>query len=250
MSVAARWTTLGWVTLGWVTLGCVTLGWVTLGAQAPAAAAPPAEEVQEAIADAVRQRRALSPAERVLVSNVQPSNPKVYAKARSIVGVELPPGETGVNSVTALVRLEGQSDAPVWVLARVQVERQVIVARHAIARGAELRQEDLELRWQSTARAGEVALRADELVGKRTKSALRPGDAVDPTRVEAPPIVQRGDDVHVRVQGRGFVLTSPGEILDRGGRGELVRVRVHSTGKIVQARVHSPQSVEVVMGGI
>jgi len=202
--------------------------------------------VRDALVEAARERLALGAATELEVGRLRPAEADVLRRGR-LVSVVLPPGETGHGRVTARVTVDaGPRHGGVretWVMAEVRARVPAVVATRRLARGDMVQARDvtLALRPAEEPALGDVAL----AVGRVTRHALEPGDAVGPHALELPTLIRRGDRVQARVSGPSFNLRAAGEALGRGAMGESVAVRVTMTGKVVYGRVTGPGEIEV-----
>jgi flagella basal body P-ring formation protein FlgA len=104
-----------------------------------------------------------------------------------------------------------------------EVRRGVVIVREGVARGHELRAQDvsIERRWVSlTARPADP----EEAVGALARKSLAAGELVEARHVEPPVLVQRGDLVMVRAFVRGMVVRREAHALEAGRRGETIEL--------------------------
>lgn len=205
-------------------------------------------ELQSRLAEAVRARAGVAPGAQVIVKGVKASNAAALKKARSVVSVELPPGEKGLGKVTASVTVSDKSghEEDLWVTARVEVALPVVVAARDVARGVTVAPADVKLETRSGLR-GEAFVDVAEVIGRQTRRPLRKGDVLDPRSVTLPIAIERGDIVDAVVSGAAFVVRSRAEARESGAVGDVIRVQLlGGAKKIVRGRVVSAQLVEVV----
>lgn len=216
-----------------------------LAAAVPANAAVDAE-LREALSIAARERAALPASATVEVGDLRPADRDLLDRARGVVAIELPPGESGTGLVTARAFLDvpGEAGAFTWVTVRIDARVPVVVASRDLARGAVLGADDLaiEPRPFEPGRLTDPAAAAGRVLGR----ALPRGAALGATWLRVPDAVRPGETVRVWVRSGPVVLATKGEALERGAAGEPVRIRLASSGRVVEARVESPGRVEVV----
>lgn len=138
------------------------------------------------------------------------------------------------------VRIEQEGEVVARVTARIGVAASapVVVARHAIERGAVLRAEDVDVAERSLAGAPPSALReVSDAIGKQTRVALAGGRPIVAQSLVARAAVRKGDPVRVIIDTPALRLSVPGEALQDGGEGDPVRVRNASSGKELTAEV-------------
>jgi flagella basal body P-ring formation protein FlgA len=117
-----------------------------------------------------------------------------------------------------------------------------VVASCAIARGTLLIEEDLRIEMLSNPRA---LMDTGLAVGRITRRNIREEEVITASMIELPRLIRRGDDVTARLTGGGFSIQTTASALDHGAMGDLVAIRILATGKVVNARVTGPSSVDI-----
>ncbi len=226
----------------WLTTFALLLAFPT-----PASAQPDEDSVTAAIIEVVRERAGLSSEAVITVRNLRPSDRSLWRRAKKLLSVVLPPGETGTGSLTARVQVStggnGGSTASLWVMGRVEHHFPSVVATRPIARGTLLTESDIRMELGSNPRGlgdGRLA------VGRVAKRMIRPGEFIEAGVLRLPIVMKRGDLVNAYVHGEYFEIHARGEVLSQGAVGDTVRVRVLSTGRTVHGRVTDPASVVVL----
>jgi len=214
---------------------------------APASAQPDEETVKAALIEVVRERAGLSSEAVITVRNLRPSDRSLWRRAKMLLSVVLPPGETGTGSVTARVQVStggnGGSTASLWVMGRVEHHFPSVVATRPIARGTLLTADDIRMELGSNLRGlGDERL----AVGRVAKRLIRPGEYIQASILRLPIVMKRGDLVNAYVQGESFEIHARGEVLSRGAVGDTIRVRVIATGRTVHGRVTDRETVVVL----
>ena len=122
---------------------------------------------------------------------------------------------------------------------------EVVVAVRAIAKGAEVRPDDVSVeRYDGGALAQYLTSRADA-VGRIARYAVAPGTVLRKNSVRPPRLVRRGDRIKVFVRAGGLVVTLDGSAMSNGGEGDSVRVRNARSRRIIEAVVIGPGEAEV-----
>ena len=85
----------------------------------------------------------------------------------------------------------------------------------------------------------------DEIVGQRAKARIRRGSVLRREMFEPVPVVHRGDIVTIFVETESFRITAPGEVLEEGGEGDVVRVCNLTSKNKVYGFVRDSKQVEV-----
>lgn len=130
---------------------------------------------------------------------------------------------------------------PAWELrarADVSLSVPVVVARRNLARDELLTRETMMLREVDLAGVyGDFITDIRMLTGQRARRAIRSGQVITLSQATAPLMVSRGDQVLIRVEGNGVQASMTGEALQDGSKGQSIRVRNHSSGRVVTAWV-------------
>jgi len=210
------------------------------------AASPIEEQIAEAIEEEVREIVSHPDVAEISVTNLRPSDKTLLRRAKKLLSVVLPPGQTGTRRVTAQVQVipSGQRKvAFLWVVAQVDVRIPSVVAARAIARGTLITEEDLAIEMLSDPRS---VMETGLVVGRITRRNFREGEVIRQSMIELPRVIKRGDDVTASISGSGYSINTSGNALDHGAMGELISVRIFATGKVVNARVTGPANVTII----
>jgi flagella basal body P-ring formation protein FlgA len=153
----------------------------------------------------------------------------------------------GNVSVTLTFVVDGRKIRRVPLSGRVSITRDVLQAARNIQRGDLIRAEDVLQTVKTTMRMnGDVLMDAGEAVGKRASRSIRAGRAITSAMVEDPPVVEKGSDVTIVAENDILRITTRGEALEEGRRGDRIRVRNLGSGKEITSTVRGPGRVDVV----
>lgn len=137
---------------------------------------------------------------------------------------------------------------PQWELrahARVSLVVPVVVARRNIARDEVFDRSTMKLEKRDLARVyREFVTDTRLLSGQRARRSVRAGQVISLSHAIVPLLVQRGDQVVIRVKAPGVYASMTGEALQDGSKGEGIRVRNLSSGKVITAWVVEKGVVE------
>jgi flagella basal body P-ring formation protein FlgA len=135
------------------------------------------------------------------------------------------------------------------VSAQVTLPPAIVVALHAMPRGATVRASDIQLQRLApgTTAAGGFQT-AEEVVGKEAVKAIAPGQMLDANYVRPPVLVHNGEVVTIYGRNAGIVIRMPARAHENGAQGELVSVESLLDRKTILARVCGLQEVEVFGG--
>lgn len=160
----------------------------------------------------------------------------------------LPHGRDPSRASTVGVRCTDEAPWTVYVTVRSQVFAEVLVARRGLSRGNRIDPEDLKTESRDVSRErGGWLQDPEQLEGMQVRRTIRRGDVLTMNHVEEPRLVTRGSRVVIEAtQGERVRITSRGEALEHGNRGDRVRVRNLDSNREIEGRVVGPDRVEVV----
>lgn len=138
-------------------------------------------------------------------------------------------------------------DTPGWryeYVVRGKLSAMVAVAAAPVNPGQPLADEQVTLERRDVSlipdAIGDPALAA----GQTSRRALRAGDVLRSGQLAAPLLVKRGDPVLMLARHEAVEVSTSGEALDAGSRGQVVRVRNSASGQVVRMRVTGAGTVE------
>lgn len=144
------------------------------------------------------------------------------------------------------VRCEGERPWTIYVPVRVTRSEDVVVLARPLQRDAVLAAEDLTtVQRDVAALSAGYFTRPEDLVGHRVKRSVAAGTVLTPVIVHRPPLIARGDRVTLVSGGSAVSVRAPGEALGDGRRGDRLRVRNLSSGKVVEGVIRGRGHVEV-----
>lgn len=194
----------------------------------------------------VRRRAQLGQDADVHVAAVRIAHAGFSSGAIAVKRVELPVGEDGLGRVAAkalLVATDG-SESWTWVQAQVDASVPTVVAAHALKRGTTLGPADLDFKMLPLERYAVTQL--SQPVGQLLKRSVRAGEPLRVTWLTAPMAIQRGDRVETIVHRGSVFARGSGEAAERGRVGDIIRVRLTHSRRILRARVLDSRRVEVI----
>ena len=147
--------------------------------------------------------------------------------------------------VELIVDAETQKALTVTVDARFF--RPVLVTTRSIRRGTVLADDgavELVERDVTSARHGYFT-NLDELLGLRARRPVGFGVVVSHRHVEEIPVIQRGDDVEMRVTSANMQMSTAGVALQDGAIGARIRVKNVASGKVLYGKVVDAATVQV-----
>ncbi len=132
----------------------------------------------------------------------------------------------------------GKSVKTIAVTVDTRFHKEVLVAKRQIRRHETLSEQMVELAMRDvTSLKGGYFTGFEQLVDNRTKRSVGVGAALSADHVEPVPVIMRGDDVALVVEGDGIWISAGGVAIQDGGVGSRIRVRNRDSGRIVQGTV-------------
>ncbi len=212
----------------------------------PAHAQVTQRQLNEAMTESVERHPELIPGSRIKLSHVRAASPGLLARAQTIQRVEVAKGQGPTGLITARVWLDVPSDPGVWtwVRARSQALVPTIVTIRDIDRGATLTRADIAIVHKAP--HPRAHSNPSQVVGKRTRRQLRSGETVMDSWIDVAPLIQRGDHIEAAIQSGSLNVRAPAIAMQRGGSGEVIRLKIPTTGRVVHGRIVSSKQVEVL----
>lgn len=150
------------------------------------------------------------------------------------------------NRFRATLTAAGASGHQVEVAGRVEAMVDLPVLNRHMMPGEIIAERDIAWQRVSTRRATTTAIsRLGELVGQTPRRPIASGQPIRMTDVVPDYLVQKGDVVTIVLQNGKMTLTARGSALQRGARGDVIRVRNSQSRKTVEAQVASTDTVIV-----
>lgn len=180
----------------------------------------------------------LPPLERFAVADVGDFDVALSAHPQQVMAGWVP--------VTLAVSSGGETLRRGVVTVRVEAERNVVVTRRSLRRGAVLAASDLIVEPMPVSDLPEGWL-ADSApaVGKRLKRSLAAGAPVSAQQLEQPPAVRRGQRVKLELRHGGLRIEGFGRAQQDGRPGEWIRVRNTASNREVTGRVSEDGVIRV-----
>jgi flagella basal body P-ring formation protein FlgA len=134
----------------------------------------------------------------------------------------------------------------VWATVYIEVLTEAVVTKRPLKRHQLITEDDVTLKKVDLSRVrSNVFSSYEEVVGKRTKTAIGVDVLLKTDHIELPPLVKRGDVVVIIAESEGLRVTALGEVRKRGCRGERIRVMNLDSKKGIYARVVDANTVTV-----
>lgn len=135
-----------------------------------------------------------------------------------------------------------------FVPVTLAIHRPVVTTVRPLSHGETLLAPDLTLTELDVSRlSGQYLTALKEAVGMSIKRPLGQGSAVIAEHLQPPLLVRRGDTVVISAAGSTLAVKMAGVAMTDGRRGEQIRIKNNSSGKVVAGRVAAPGLVEVLL---
>jgi flagella basal body P-ring formation protein FlgA len=215
------------------------------GPPATAARRPSASpDVDAAIHRALQAR--LGPEAEITINEVQ----MLTRPARPVIDARLAPDARLGQTLHVRLATTGDRGTVAWTdFAEVRIRVAMVHAHaaHALSRGSEVADEDVETARHDMTE-GPMARwpQASELVRGRALRDVAPGSCLGRTSVAAPLAVQNGQTVTAIARVGGVEATASLIAAGSGVSGAIIRVVNQQSRRVMRARVVSPGIVEIV----
>jgi len=150
--------------------------------------------------------------------------------------------------LTAQVRCDGRAPWRIYVPARIEQLRPVVVARETLNRGEVIQAGQLaQVEHDINSALRGYHTDPAELVGMVATRQINANSVITPADVAREQIIRRGDRVTLVSENRGFSVSARGEALTAAGVGDRLRVRNLNSQRIVEGIVQSRDEVRISM---
>lgn len=130
-----------------------------------------------------------------------------------------------------------------WIV-RAEVSALVVVAAADVPANRPLAEAELAMERRKLTELADALPAPDAAVGQASTRPLRSGQPVLARFLAQPMLVRRGESVTIVARNAGIEVQVAGEAVEPGRRGEVIKVRNASTGKVIRARVVDSGVVE------
>lgn len=155
------------------------------------------------------------------------------------------PGQTGMPTSVGVRCPEGAAWS-LYVPVQVQVIADVLVLTTPVSRGEHLRPDQVRLEPRDISRMHSGYLNNVEAIeGMVLLRQAQLGTVVSQSLLERERVVRRGEHVTVSINTSVLAVTMSGEALSDAARGDKLKVRNLSTGRVVEGTVSAPGHVVV-----
>ena len=237
--------------LGFFLVGCGLFLLMSLGSIAEGKTETGVEVPEENIHDAVVQflmkTHPWSNAE-VRVRDVRIPGRVVLSGPLENVSMRVPSNTRYLGRTSVEITFNGgrSSHKKIWVSTYLEVLGPVVVVKRPLARNQIISAEDIGLEERDLAKVPPGAMTNLNLaVGKRAKRTVGVGTVLRTAMVDKPMVVKRGDVVKMMIDTARLRITTLGQVEERGGIGDTVRVINLDSRKRVYGEVLDSRTVRI-----
>ena len=157
-----------------------------------------------------------------------------------------PPGAKSHGNTTVGVKCAGPKPWSIYVPARVAAFANVFVFTSALPARTPISEEHLQMQKVdvSTTYFGTYNALQD-IVGYETRYPVRAYEVVSSNKIQMPKLVKTGESVTIISKFKGIAVRASGTALTDGVKGDRIRVRNHSSKRIIEGYIDSPSTVVI-----
>lgn len=197
--------------------------------------------VQDHTATLIRQeaRRKRWPDYQARMNIFIPAEASEYRACRQKLAVSLSGAESpDLHRLRFNVSCGDRQDWESSVTVKPDIYLPVIIAKTAIERGQVLSHVDVTTKKININRTrGEYLTQAEDVAGMTVKRRIRARQPITKHQLEMPLLVERGQRVMMVAEHNGVEARTAGEAMRKGRKGETIKVKNQSSGKVVTAVV-------------
>jgi flagella basal body P-ring formation protein FlgA len=148
--------------------------------------------------------------------------------------------------LSVLFKVNRRLEKKIWATVNIEVLTEMVVTKRPLRRYQMITEDDIRLKKMDLSKVKSNAVTTyEEVLGKRTKRAIKTGKVLRTDHIELPPLVKRGDVVSIIAESDGLRITALGEVRKKGCRGERIKVLNLDSKKCVYAHVLDSNTVRV-----
>jgi flagella basal body P-ring formation protein FlgA len=138
----------------------------------------------------------------------------------------------GRNSIE--VSCPNTSSWSLMLTANIEVWRNVVVIQDHLARGERIQSDSLTLQQRNIGGLQRgYFTNLNEVFGQVSKRSLKAGTVLNPSMIDLPIIIQRGQLVTLRVEHPGLTVNMKATALKKGRKGDLIKVKNNSSNRVL-----------------
>ncbi|HAS1786305.1 TPA: flagellar basal body P-ring formation protein FlgA [Enterobacter cloacae] len=206
--------------------------------------------VQHHASDLIRQeaKRRRWPDYQAKMNLFIPGEVSQYAACPEKLAVSLPGGDRfDINRLRFDVRCAGPGGWDIPVTVKPDIYLPAIVASATLERGHVITPDSIAIKKLNVSNMrGEYLTQPDDIIGMTVRRRIRDRQAITLQQLEAPLLVERGQRVLMIAGQNGVEARTMGEAMKKGRKGEIIKVKNETSGRIVSAIVADVGVVNMV----
>lgn len=185
---------------------------------------------------------------RVVIKNIHSPGRIILPPGKVTYQVIAPDGTDFIDRVGLIIlfSIDNTPRKKIMVTGLVEIYQDVVCTGHFLKKHHLIKEGDIRIeRRSSKYLPRDVIFKPEEVIGKRTRRAIKINKPLRSNFLEMPPLVKRGDMVTILAESGNFLIKTLGEVQEKGSRGKVVRVVNISSRKGIYARVINSNTVRV-----
>lgn len=159
--------------------------------------------------------------------------------------VFLPRGSKTIGKINVGLRCLGPANWSLFLSAQVSIASHYLSAARALNAGQTITQQDLTLKSGDLGQLPPgTLLDPAQALGKTLKTSIAAGNPLRREQLQAPQVIQAGQNVRVTYRAPGFSATAEGKALGNASIGQVTQVRMPS-GQMVSGLATAQGEVEI-----
>lgn len=147
-----------------------------------------------------------------------------------------------------IIRCEDERRWEIAVTVKPEIYLPIWIANKVIERGTKISQENIVLHKHNISTISDHYITdANQIIGLTVKRRIHDRRPLSLSHLEQPILVTRGQQVVMIAEEEGVVAQMLGQVLKNGRKGERIKVRNLSSGKIIEAIVNDLGVVKMLM---
>jgi flagella basal body P-ring formation protein FlgA len=160
----------------------------------------------------------------------------------------LPSNAGLLGKITVGIRCPAEKSWKVYVPVQIDVYENVLAAARPLLRGQRIEADDvMPVRHKASKRSRGSFNEPAQIVGMMAKRSIAAGKVFSLSLVEAPRLVQRGEDVTLVAETESLTVRMKGTALADGAEGDVIQVKNSTSNRVVEGIVTRPGIVQVKM---
>lgn len=157
------------------------------------------------------------------------------------------PDQGGARSFRIDIFLDGEKQRTQSMSSYLEIYGETLVAAQDISVGTYLSDTDVELKEVRLDQLRRGALTdPDEAIGKKARRGIRSGEEITRGALDVDPDIEANAIINLVISGEGFVISARGKALEKGFKGDLIRVITLGNRKVLEGVIIDSSTVEIV----